>query len=87
MTLAIKYVDDILCRPRMALEDTISKKMKRRAVQLVEEAILISVALVVLSLVMGGIESVLNQVSQLTSSIWSSVSKAVEDLFGFLWKW
>ena len=61
--------------------------IKRYAVQLVEEAILISVALIVLSLVMGGVESVLNKISQLTMSIWSSISKAVEDLFGFLWKW
>jgi len=64
-----------------------SNRMKKYAVQLVEEAILISVALIVLSLVMGGVESVLNKVSQLTSSIWTSISKAVEDLFGFLWKW
>jgi len=64
-----------------------SNRMKKYAVQLVEEAILISVALIVLSLVMGGVESVLNKVSQLTSSIWTSISQAVEDLFGFLWKW
>jgi nucleoside permease NupC len=60
---------------------------KRYAVQLVEEAILISVALVVLTLVMGGVESVLNKVSQMTSSLWETISKSIEDLFGFLWKW
>ncbi|MGB9727255.1 MAG: hypothetical protein ACPLZF_02495 [Nitrososphaeria archaeon] len=63
------------------------KKVKRFAVQLVEEAILISVALVVLTLVMGGVESVLNKVSQMTSSLWETISKSIEDLFGFLWKW
>lgn len=63
------------------------KKNKRFAVQLVEEAILISVALVVLTLVMGGVESVLNKVSQMTSSLWETISKSIEDLFGFLWKW
>lgn len=62
-------------------------KNKRYAVQLVEEAILISVALVVLTLVMGGVESVLNKVSQMTSSLWETISKSIEDLFGFLWKW
>ncbi|MCX8188536.1 MAG: hypothetical protein N3F64_02395 [Nitrososphaeria archaeon] len=60
---------------------------RRYAVQLVEEAILISVVLVILTLVMGGVESVLNKISQMTSSLWDTISKSIEDLFGFLWKW
>ncbi len=65
-----------------------SKLSKRRyAVQLVEEAILISVVLVILTLVMGGVESVLNKISEMTSSLWDTISKSIEDLFGFLWKW
>lgn len=63
------------------------KVERKRAVQLVEEAILISVALVVLTLVMGGVESVLGKVSQMTSSLWNTISNSIEDLFGFLWKW
>ncbi|MEM0052832.1 MAG: hypothetical protein QXL89_01360 [Nitrososphaeria archaeon] len=60
---------------------------RRYAVQLVEEAILISVVLVILTLVMGGVESVLNKISEMTSSLWDTISKSIEDLFGFLWKW
>lgn len=63
------------------------KVERKRAVQLVEEAILISVALVVLTLVMGGVESVLGKISQMTSSLWNTISNSIEDLFGFLWKW
>ncbi len=62
-------------------------KKRRHAVQLVEEAILISVVLVILTLVMGGVESVLNKISEMTSSLWDTISKSIEDLFGFLWKW
>jgi len=61
--------------------------LKRYGIQLVEEAILISVALIVLSLVMGGVESILEKISKLTMSLWDSISKSIEDLFGFLWKW
>lgn len=65
-----------------------SKLNKRRyAVQLVEEAILISVVLVILTLVMGGVESVLSKISEMTSNLWDNISKSIEDLFGFLWKW
>ncbi|MEM3403948.1 MAG: hypothetical protein QXJ17_05400 [Nitrososphaeria archaeon] len=63
------------------------KCFKKHAIQLVEEAILISVALIILSLVIGGVESILEKVSQLTVSLWDSISKSIEDLFGFLWKW
>lgn len=63
------------------------EKKRKYAVQLVEEAILISVVLVILTLVMGGVESVLNKISQMTSSLWDTISNSIEDLFGFLWKW
>jgi len=59
----------------------------RRGAQLIEEALLLSVALVALSLLVGGIESILKQSANYTSSIWNSISTAISDMFGSLFHW
>ena len=61
--------------------------MKKRGVQLVEEALLLVVAIVTLSLLVGGIEGVLTKAGTFTSSIWTDISGALNNLFGFLWHW
>jgi Flp pilus assembly pilin Flp len=61
--------------------------LKRRGVQLVEEALLLVVAIVTLSLLVGGIQGVLTKAGDFTSSIWTDISKALDGLFGFLWHW
>ncbi len=77
-------------RPRVAM--IIEKvfpglKRKRVAAQLIEEALLLSVALVALSLLVGGVDSVLKQAGSFTSNIWNSISTRLNDLFGSAFHW
>ena len=60
---------------------------KRTAAQLIEEALLLSVALVALSLLVGGVESILNQASSFTANIWTSITNAINSLFSSSFKW
>jgi len=60
---------------------------KRRGVQLLEEALLISVVLLLLTLVFGGVQGLLARMAELTSTLWDTIVKIIEELFGFLWKW
>ena len=59
----------------------------RTAAQLIEEALLLSVALVALSLLVGGIESILKQAGDFTSNIWNSISSAINNLFNSTFHW
>jgi len=59
----------------------------RAAAQLIEEALLLSVALVALSLLVGGVDSILKQASSMTSNIWNSISSSLNDLFASAFKW
>lgn len=60
---------------------------QRRAAQLIEEALLLSVALVALTLLVGGIESILKQSASFTTSIWNQISSSIGNMFGSLFKW
>ncbi|MDG6902201.1 MAG: hypothetical protein JRM80_09610 [Nitrososphaerota archaeon] len=60
---------------------------KRRGAQLIEEALLISVALVTLSLLVGGIESILKQSATYTSGVWTSITSSLNSIFGSLFHW
>jgi hypothetical protein len=62
-------------------------RISRRGAQLIEEALLLSVALVALTLLVGGIESILKQASSYTSSVWSSITGALGSIFGSLFHW
>jgi len=62
-------------------------KKKRVAAQLIEEALLLSVALVALSLPVGGVDSVLKQAGGLTSNIWNSISSTLNNLFSSAFHW
>ncbi len=62
-------------------------KISRRGAQLIEEALLLSVALVALSLLVGGIESILNQSAQYTSNVWNSITSSLNSIFGSLFHW
>jgi hypothetical protein len=62
-------------------------KISRRGAQLIEEALLLSVALVALSLLVGGIESILKQSSNFTANIWNSITSALGGIFGSLFHW
>ncbi len=62
-------------------------KKNRRGAQLIEEALLLSVALVALSLLVGGVDSILKQASSLTSNIWTSISSSLNDLFSSAFHW
>jgi len=68
---------------------TIARRLRRnrRAAQLIEEALLLSVALVALSLLVGGIESILKQTSNYTSSIWSTITSSLSSIFGSFFHW
>ena len=59
----------------------------RRAAQLIEEALLLSVALVALSLLVGGIESILKESAAYTANIWSSITSSLGGIFGSLFHW
>lgn len=63
------------------------KKMERRAAQLIEEALLLSVALVALSMLVGGIESILKESASYTSNIWNSIVSAINGVLGSLFHW
>lgn len=60
---------------------------ERRGAQLIEEALLLSVALVSLSLLVGGIESILKQSAAYTSNVWSSITNSLNGVFGSLFHW
>ncbi len=62
-------------------------KKDRRAAQLIEEALLLSVALVALSLLVGGIDSILKEAGGFTSGIWSSISSTLNSLFSSAFQW
>ena len=62
-------------------------RVSRRGAQLIEEALLLSVALVALSLLVGGIESILNQSAQYTSNVWNSITSSLNSIFGTLFHW
>jgi Flp pilus assembly pilin Flp len=60
---------------------------QRAAAQLIEEALLLSVALVALSLLVGGISSILKEAGGFTSNIWSSISSTLNNLFNSAFQW
>lgn len=60
---------------------------RRRGAQLIEEALLLSVALVALSLLVGGIESILKETSGYTSSIWNTITSSISGLLGSIFHW
>jgi hypothetical protein len=62
-------------------------RVSRRGAQLIEEALLLSVALVALSLLVGGIESILKQSSSYTSNVWDSITSSLNNIFGSLFHW
>jgi hypothetical protein len=62
-------------------------RKNRRAAQLIEEALLLSVALVALSLLVGGVDSILKQAGSLTSNIWTSISSSLNNLFSSAFQW
>ena len=62
-------------------------RRKRTAAQLIEEALLLSVALVALSLLVGGVDSVLKQAGGFTSDIWKSITSSLNDLFNSAFHW
>ncbi len=62
-------------------------RRRRSGVQLIEEALLISVALVALSLLVGGIESILKQSSSYTTNVWNSITNSLNGIFGSLFHW
>lgn len=59
----------------------------RVAAQLIEEALLLSVALVALSLLVAGVDSVLKQAGGFTSNIWTSISSTLNNLFNTAFHW
>ena len=62
-------------------------RVSRRGAQLIEEALLLSVALVALSLLVGGIESILKQSSAFTANVWNSITSSLGSIFSSLFHW
>ncbi len=62
-------------------------RKNRRAAQLIEEALLLSVALVALSLLVGGIDSILKEAGTFTSGVWTSISSSLSNLFNSVFQW
>jgi hypothetical protein len=65
----------------------VTLRKPRRGAQIIEEALLLSVALVTLSLLVGGMESILKEASTYTSNIWNSISSSLSGLFGSVFQW
>jgi len=59
----------------------------RRAAQLIEEALLLSVALVALSLLVGGVDSILKQAGTFTSGVWGTITSTLNGLFNSAFHW
>ncbi len=62
-------------------------RKQRAAAQLIEEALLLSVALVALSLLVGGISSILKEAGGFTTNIWGSISSTLNGLFSSAFQW
>jgi hypothetical protein len=60
---------------------------RRRGAQLIEEALLLSVALVALSLLVGGIESILKESATYTSGIWNGITSSISGILGSVFHW
>lgn len=72
----------------MIIERVLGRFRKQRvAAQLIEEALLLSVALVALSLLVGGISSILKEAGSFTTNIWSSISSTLSNLFSSAFQW
>ena len=71
----------------MAMSPLRRLKVSRRGAQLIEEALLLSVALVALTLLVGGIESILKQSAAYTSNVWNNISSSLSSIFGSLFHW
>ena len=56
--------------------------LSRRGAQLIEEALLLSVALVALTLLVGGIESILKESAAYTSNVWNTISGSLGSNIG-----
>jgi Flp pilus assembly pilin Flp len=72
----------------MIVERIVPRLRKNRAAaQLIEEALLLSVALVALSLLVGGVDSVLKQAGGFTSNIWNSITSNLNSMFSSAFHW
>ena len=71
----------------MAMSHRRRLKAGRKGAQLVEEALLLSDSLVVLTLLVGGVESILKQSATYTSSVWNTISSSLSGIFGSLFHW
>jgi Flp pilus assembly pilin Flp len=72
----------------MIVERIVPRLRKNRtAAQLIEEALLLSVALVALSLLVGGVDAVLKQAGGFTSNIWSSITSSLNSMFNSAFHW
>jgi len=71
----------------MIIERILPRFKRRVAAQLIEEALLLSVALIALSLLVGGVDSVLKQAGSFTSNIWTSISSSLSNLFNSAFHW
>jgi|GEM_PF-6238754 hypothetical protein len=59
----------------------------RLAIQLFEEAILFTVAMVVLAILFGGLDSILKKASEASANMWKGITDTINELFSVLWKW
>jgi hypothetical protein len=62
-------------------------RKNRAAAQLIEEALLLSVALVALSLLVGGVDAVLKQAGGFTSNIWNTITSNLNSMFSSAFHW
>jgi hypothetical protein len=59
----------------------------RRGAQLVEEALLLVMAVVMMGLVISGIQSAFTTIDKLAQNAWKDVTNILDSLFGYLWNW
>ncbi len=69
------------------MKSLVGSLRRRRGAQLIEEALLLSVALVALSLLVGGIESILKESAGYTSSIWNTITSSISGILGSIFHW
>ena len=64
-----------------------SSAKKRLGAQLVEEALLLVMAVVMMGLVLSGVQAAFTSIDKVAHAAWGNLTSVVDSLFGYLWNW
>lgn len=61
--------------------------MRRLGSQLIEEALLLIMAVFMMGLILSGVQSAFTTMDKLTQNAWGDLNKILDSLFGYFWNW